>query len=97
MKDLVGGVKFGMIAGDIDADGNVDYASDLLIYWVPKFGLDGYYSEDINMNGTVDYNEDLLIYWVPNFGLLSQEPEGGGGANPIGKPRKTKISKIKIE
>lgn len=49
-------------------------------------GLDGYYSEDIKLNGTVDNNEDLLIYWVPNFGLSSQVPEGGGGANPLGKP-----------
>ena len=74
MKDLGDG-KFGLIAGDIDADGNVDYDSDLLIHWLPKFGFDGYHSEDINLNGTVDYDEDLLIHWLPNFGLSSQVPE----------------------
>ena len=89
-----------MYAGDIDADGNVDYASDLLIYWVPKFGLDGYYSEDINLNGTVDYSEDLLIYWVPNFGLSSQVPVESLKLKPnIRKPkalREIKGLKIKI-
>jgi len=73
MKDLGSGI-FGMIAGDIDGDGNVDYASDLLNHWLPFFGFNGYYSEDINLNTDVDYSEDLLVHWLPNFGFSSLVP-----------------------
>ena len=73
MKDLGGGI-FAMIAGDMNGDGNVDYAIDLLNNWVPSFGLHGYYSEDINLNTDVDYAEDLLNGWLPNFGFSSQVP-----------------------
>lgn len=81
MKALGDG-NFGMYAGDADADGNVDYVSDVLIYWVPNFGLDGYYPADFNMNGTVEYTEDLLNLWVPNFGFSSQVP-GSSLALPL--------------
>ncbi len=81
MKALGDG-NFGMYVGDADADGNVDYVSDVLIYWVPNFGLDGYYPADFNMNGTVEYTEDLLNLWVPNFGFSSQVP-GSSLALPL--------------
>lgn len=73
MKDLGGGV-FGMYAGDVNADGNVDYTNDILNKWLPSFGFHGYYSEDINLNGDVEYTQDLLIDWLPNFGFSSQVP-----------------------
>ena len=73
MKDLGGGI-FGMIAGDMDGDGNVDYSNDLLNKWLPSFGYSGYYSEDSNLNGDVDYAEDLLIHWLPNFGYVTNVP-----------------------
>jgi hypothetical protein len=73
MKDLGGGI-YGMIAGDMDGDGNVDYSNDLLNKWLPSFGYSGYYSEDSNLNGDVDYAEDLLIDWLPNFGYFTNVP-----------------------
>ena len=81
MKNMGDG-NFAMMAGDINADGNIDYANDLLIHWLPLFGFNGYYSEDINLNGDVDYSDDLLIYWLPNFGFSSQVP-GGSLARPL--------------
>jgi len=57
-------LKFGMIAGDVDHDGQVitnDYNS-----WASKFGITGLYlTSDIDMNGQVftnDYNK-----WAVNF------------------------------
>lgn len=87
MNDLGDG-KFGMIAGDADADGVVDYEDDLLIKWIPNFGLDGYYPADFNMNGTVDYEDDVLQLWLSNFGYSSQVP----GAVPNTKKLELKIN-----
>lgn len=66
------GNSFGMIAGDADNNGTIDYENDLLIQWVPNFGLYGYYPADFNLNGTVDYTDDVLRLWIKNFGFTSQ-------------------------
>jgi hypothetical protein len=70
MAMLPGGV-YGMIAGDGNSDGNIDYASDLLIQWLPNFGFNGYYPADYNLDGVVEYN-DIMMIWLMNFGLSYQ-------------------------
>jgi hypothetical protein len=78
-KDLGGGY-YGMIAGDANADGNVDN-TDKNDIWVPQAGTAGYLEADFNLNVDVD-NVDKNDYWVPNAGGGSQVPgsvvpEGG--------------------
>lgn len=73
MAALTGGV-FGMISGDGNADGTVDYTNDIIAQWSPFFGLNGYYNGDYNLNGTVDYTGDILTSWAPNFGISGFVP-----------------------
>lgn len=86
MKDLGDG-KFGMYAGDANADGTVDYNNDVLNNWLPNFGLTGYRSADFRLSGTVEYQEDLLNLWLPNFGFTSQVPAGNLRINPNPKEK----------
>lgn len=73
MKDLGGGV-FGLIGGDGNADGIVDYPNDILDLWFQNFGLTGYFDSDSNMDGLVDYPNDILSIWYPGLGLSTQVP-----------------------
>ena len=63
---------YGMIGGDGNADGIVDYPNDILNLWFPNFGLNGYMNSDYNMDGSIDYPNDILNLWFPNFGLSTQ-------------------------
>ena len=65
---------YGMIGGDGNADGAVDYPNDILNLWFPNFGLNGYMDSDNNMDGSVDYPNDILSIWFPDFGLSTQVP-----------------------
>ncbi len=65
---------FGMIGGDGNADGTIDYPNDILNLWFPNFGLNGYMDSDNNMDGSVDYPNDVLSIWFPAFGLSTQVP-----------------------
>ena len=67
-KELTAGV-WGMIAGDANGDGNVDYPNDILNLWFPYFGFDDLLPADFNLDGTVDYPNDIINIWFPNFGL----------------------------
>jgi len=67
-KQIPGSSVFGMVAGDINADGNI-FATDYT-GWVSSFGnTSSYLKADINMDGnvfTTDYTK-----WVTNFGLTN--------------------------
>jgi len=64
---------FGMVCGDINADGNI-YSTDYT-GWVGAFGNTGIYNKaDINMDGNVfstDYTK-----WVTNFGMTNPVAKG---------------------
>ena len=62
-----------MIAGDANADGQVDN-KDKDDVWLIQAGSTGYYSADFNMDGQVD-DTDAEIIWQPNAGKGSQVPE----------------------
>lgn len=66
--------SYGMMGGDGNTDGSVDYPIDILSLWFPNFGLTGYMNSDSNMDGLVDYPNDILLIWFPNFGLTKQVP-----------------------
>jgi uncharacterized membrane protein len=67
-KQIQGSSVFGMVAGDINADGNI-FATDYT-KWVISFGnTSSYLNADINMDGnvfTTDYTK-----WVTNFGMTN--------------------------
>jgi len=69
----LGGGKFGMIAGDLNADGTVDDA-DLTEQWRSNAGETGYYLGDGNMNTQVD-NTDKNETWLINLGETEILPE----------------------
>ncbi len=64
--------KFGMIAGDFNADGEID-AIDILIDWNLQAGMKGYHNADVNLNSNVD-NSDKNVFWYNNQGLSSMLP-----------------------
>ncbi len=81
MKDLGGG-KFGMFAGDADANGQVQNV-DKNTHWAPYNGTAGYKapngsSPDFDLNGQVQ-NTDKNLMWGPNNGLGTQVPSATGG------------------
>jgi len=71
-KSLIGSV-YGMIAGDADANGNVEL-NDKNSYWAVQAGETGYQSGDFDMNTQVN-NQDKNDKWLTNFGISSQIPE----------------------
>ena len=72
MKDLEGGVYYGMFAGDANANGQIQN-NDRETYWVVQNGQAGYKESDYNLNGQVQ-NNDNETYWVPNNGKGTQVP-----------------------
>jgi hypothetical protein len=71
-KELAPG-KWGMIAGDGNADRQVNNA-DKNDVWRPQSGSSGYKQGDFSMNGQVD-NSDKIEKWKPNSGRSSQVPD----------------------
>ena len=73
MADLGGG-KFGMFAGDANADGSPDAFDDNL-YWRPANGQPYSYSNgaDYDLDGGVDAF-DSNLFWRPNNGKSTQVP-----------------------
>ena len=63
---------WGMVAGDANADGEIDAADKTL--WRNDAGKNGYKSTDMNMDNQVD-NRDKNDYWVKNENYSSQVPE----------------------
>ena len=71
LKDMGGG-WFGMIAGDSNADGEIN-DSDIENNWPDQAGKEGYFSVDFNMNSQVN-NPDKNEFWRINTGYFSQLP-----------------------
>jgi len=71
----LGGGKFGMIAGDANADGTIN-DFDGIEAWYPQIGQSGYLSGDVNMDGQVN-NPDKNDVWLPNYGKSEQLPAAG--------------------
>ncbi|OQX74286.1 MAG: hypothetical protein B6D61_11720 [Bacteroidetes bacterium 4484_249] len=70
-KEIATGI-FGMVAGDADADGEINTADKTV--WANQAGTKGYESADFNMNSQVN-NPDKNDMWVPNRSYESQVPE----------------------
>ena len=68
----LGGGKFGMFAGDANANGQVQN-NDSEIYWKVQNGQSGYKSCDFNLNGQVQ-NNDNESFWKLNNGKGTQVP-----------------------
>ena len=71
-KDLGNG-KFGMYAGDFNADGEIDN-SDKSSIWFGDAGKLGYFQSDGNLDGQAD-NLDKNDEWLNNLNISSQIPE----------------------
>jgi pimeloyl-ACP methyl ester carboxylesterase len=65
--------KFGMIAGDMDANGVVD-SNDKTGLWENQTGQSGYLQTDIDLDGQADH-PDKNDLWLKNMGKSSQLPE----------------------
>ncbi len=72
-KDMGDGV-FAMIAGDADADGDVNN-TDKNEHWFVEAGSSGYLNSDFNMDTDVD-NSDKNELWTPNSGSGTQILDG---------------------
>jgi pimeloyl-ACP methyl ester carboxylesterase len=70
--NLLPNSKFGMIAGDINGDGQIDI-SDKDAGWAIQAGLQGYLSGDMDLDGESD-NPDKNDLWLKNIGKYSQVP-----------------------
>jgi uncharacterized protein (TIGR02145 family) len=70
------GAVFGMIAGDLNADGSVN-ETDLTEKWIGDAGKTGYLMGDGNMDAHVN-NLDKNDVWLPNFGKSKIFPVGTG-------------------
>jgi hypothetical protein len=73
-SSLAGGA-YGMIAGDANADGNIN-ETDGTEEWYPQAGQAGYLQGDVNMDGQVN-NPDKNDTWLPNYGKSEQLPPEG--------------------
>jgi len=69
---LVNGI-YGMIGGDVNADGFITEPDDLLI-WILEAGTTGYLNSDMNLDGQVN-NLDKNDHWFENLGKETQVPE----------------------
>ena len=69
----LGGGKFGMYAGDVDANGTVE-TIDMTATWHSQAGKSGYFISDLNLNGEVD-NRDKNDVWYQNREEHSQVPD----------------------
>jgi lysophospholipase L1-like esterase len=70
MKNVNGSLV--MIAGDMDANGQIDL-DDLALIWSLEVGTTGYLSSDVNLDGQTD-NNDKNDFWVENLGSSSYIP-----------------------
>jgi hypothetical protein len=70
-KEIETGV-WGMAAGDINADGNVDALDKSPLGWKVDAGKNGYLGADLNMNTQVS-NKDKNDFWVPNNNIKSTQ------------------------
>ncbi|MBN3034304.1 MAG: hypothetical protein JW861_01860 [Bacteroidales bacterium] len=75
-KEIGSGI-WGMIAGDGNADGQINNG-DKIDVWAVQAGTGGYMAGDFNMDAQVN-NGDKNDMWKPNTGLGGQVPESGGG------------------
>jgi len=64
---------WGMIAGDYDANGTIDY-NDYLNGWLTQSGSSGYNAADFNLNKEVN-NPDKNDFWLMNIGSGTTIPE----------------------
>ena len=62
-----------MIAGDVNANGQVQN-TDFVLIWKPEVGTAGYRTADFNLNGQVQ-NSDLIDCWKVNVGKGAQVPQ----------------------
>jgi hypothetical protein len=66
-------VKWGMVAGDANADGNV-WGNDYTNFWIPTLGNEEYYlPADFNMDTNV-WGNDYTNFWVSNLGMENPIP-----------------------
>jgi len=70
-KDLGGGI-YGMVAGDVDANGTIN-SDDKTISWENAAGESGYLQSDLDMDGQADH-PDKNDVWLINQGYNSQVP-----------------------
>jgi lysophospholipase L1-like esterase len=70
MKNVNGNLV--MIAGDMDANGQIDL-DDLALIWSTEVGATGYLSSDVNLDGQTD-NRDKNDFLIINLGLTSYIP-----------------------
>ncbi|MCB2219845.1 MAG: hypothetical protein KQI35_05560 [Bacteroidetes bacterium] len=71
----LGSGAFGMISGDLNADGIID-EFDLSTQWNIEAGAFGYFSGDVNLDAQVD-NQDKDEFWINNIGKTEQFPDVG--------------------
>ncbi|MCD4695185.1 MAG: hypothetical protein K8S16_03005 [Bacteroidales bacterium] len=64
---------WGMIGGDANSDGLIDF-QDILTIWYGNTGESGYYPSDLNLDIQTD-NKDKNDIWLPNVGFSSVIPE----------------------
>jgi len=69
----LGGGKYGMIAGDLNADGTVNNV-DLTEQWNTNVGKTGYFMGDGNMDAQVN-NKDKNDTWYQNMGETEILPD----------------------
>jgi pimeloyl-ACP methyl ester carboxylesterase len=72
ISQLTGGY-LGMIAGDLNADGEINQ-DDKDLLWLDNAGSTGYQQSDANLDGQAD-NPDKNEFWLRNNGKIVQLPE----------------------
>jgi hypothetical protein len=72
-QNNLGSAQFGMIAGDMNADGTINEL-DKTSNWVNEAGQTGYLQSDVNMDAQVD-NQDKNDVWYWNRGKFMILPE----------------------